>query len=148
MKTFIVFLGILMMCMSGFVYHADANWYTHDIVMMKIIADEAACQAALCIDEEAYGRGEYCFSYGESEGYASEYILSAQRMLKAELIEDIKYEITFEDDGKGYSSDNKERNPAVIIRLTAETEDMFHLPVLSKNEMNAYSRYEIEPIEQ
>lgn len=142
MKTLIIFLGMLMMCISGLIYQADANWYTHDVVMLKQMADEAACQAALCIDEEAYGEGEYCFRYDESERYAREYILSAQEMLKAELIGDVRYEISFEDDRRGYLPANEKQNPAVFVRLTADTQDMFRLPGLSKINLSAYSRYE------
>ena len=144
MKVLIVFLGILLMCLSCLVYQADANAYKHNVVLLKEIADEAACQAGLCVDEEAYGRGVYCFDYAQAAQYANEYIAAHQDALKAKLTCDIACDISFEDDAEGYSKENKEQKPAVLIRLTAFTEDMFRLAGLKKGKIIAASRYEIE----
>lgn len=144
MKVLIVFLGTLLMCLSCLTYQADAHAYRHDVVLLKEMADEAACQAGLCVDDEAYGRGDYCFAYAQAAQYAEEYIAAQQSALNATLICDIACVISFEDDAKGYDKANREQKPAVTIRLTADTEDMFRLAVLKKEKIVASSRYEIE----
>lgn len=144
MKVLIVFLGVLLMCLSCLTYQADANAYKHDVVLLKEMADEAACQAGLCVDDAAYGRGEYCFAYAQATRYAAEYVAAQQDALTAVLAGDIACEISFEDDAKGYGEGNREQKPAVTIHLTADTEDMFRLAGLKKEKIVACSRYEIE----
>ncbi len=144
MKVLIVFLGTLLMCISCLTYQADAIAYKHDVVLLKEMADEAACQAGLCVDEEAYGIGDYRFAYARATQYAEQYVAARQSALKAKLIGDIACKISFEDDVKGYENSNREQKPAVTVRLTADTEDMFRLAVLKKEKILASSRYEIE----
>ena len=58
MKVFIVFSAIFMMGLTCIVYQGDMNAYMHEQETLKMIAEEAACRAALELDESAYGMGE------------------------------------------------------------------------------------------
>ena len=51
MKVFIVFSAIFMMGLTCIVYQGDMNVYMHEQETLKMIAEEAACQAALELDE-------------------------------------------------------------------------------------------------
>ena len=144
MKAFIVFSGLLVLCVSCMVYQADAMWYVHDQRHLKAAAEEAACQAVLCLDEEAYGEGMYKFDYENAEEYARRYLASAQGGLKARIAGEPEYRISFEDDVCGYSLANAEKNPSVVVEAALETEDMFRLPALTKRGISAEARYEIK----
>ena len=57
MKVFIVFSAIFMMGLTCIVYQGDMNAYMHEQETLKMIAEEAACRAALELDESLwYGR--------------------------------------------------------------------------------------------
>ena len=122
MKVFIVFSAIFMMGLTCIVYQGDMNAYMHEQETLKMIAEEAACRAALELDESAYGMGEKRFDEYAAESSVAAYV----------------------SDEHGYSIGNDEEFPAVIVSVRVETDDFFRLPFLHRNSITRKSKYEIK----
>ncbi len=125
MKIFIVFTAIMMMGLTCVVYQGDMNMYRHEQETLKMIAEEAACQAALCFDEEAYGRGIKRFDKAEAEKTVASYIQAGKKLLAGGKKYEMTFEISYEDDEHGYNVVAEECLPAVILSVTAKTDDFF-----------------------
>lgn len=144
MKVFIVFTALFMMAFTCVVYQGDVNKYMHEQETLKIIAEEAACQAAMRIDEEEYGMGRKVFDYSEAETAAAVYVEAGRKLLAEGIKYDISYSMNFEDDLAGYDAENEENIPAVTVSVCAETDDFFRLPFLKKSEITRKSKYEVK----
>ena len=144
MKVFIVFTAIFMMAFTCVVFQGDMNVYMHDQETIKMIAEEAACQAALCIDEEAYGMGIKKFDTDEADEITVKYIAGSKKMLAKKGQNNIEYSIGYEDDIHGFRSMNKSMCPAATVTVKVVTDDYFRLPFLRKESITRRSRYEIE----
>lgn len=144
MKVFIVFSAIFMMGLTCIVYQGDMNVYMHEQETLKMIAEEAACQAALELDESAYGMGEKRFDTDAAESSVAAYVDGARKLLVRGREYSMSFEMIYEDDGHGYSAENEELLPAVSVSVTAETDDFFRLPFLYRNSITRKSKYEIK----
>ena len=58
MKVFMVFLALMIVNLSFFVFTADFNNYSYLCNDLKILAEECACTAAQAVDEYSYALGE------------------------------------------------------------------------------------------
>lgn len=144
MKVFIVFSALLMMGFTCVIYQGDVNRYMHEQETLKMIAEEAACQAALCLDESALGIGIRKFSDTEAEEAAARCIENGRNQLAGGGEYEIRWEIGYEDDIRGYSRENSSQNPAVLLSVTIQTEDFFRLPFLFQDSITRKSKYEIK----
>jgi len=144
MKVFIVFSAIFMMGLTCIVYQGDINVYMHEQETLKMIAEEAACRAALELDENAYGMGEKRFDTDAAESSVAAYIDDSYKLLVRGSKYLINFAISYEDDEHGYSFENDEKLPAVTVSVKAETDDFFRLPFLHRNSITRKSKYEIK----
>ena len=144
MKVFIVFSAIFMMGLTCIVYQGDMNAYMHEQETLKMIAEEAACRAALELDESAYGMGEKRFDEYAAESSVAAYVSEARRLLAYGGKYEISFKMSYEDDEHGYSLGNDEEFPAVIVSVRVETDDFFRLPFLHRNSITRKSKYEIK----
>ncbi|QOX62499.1 hypothetical protein FRZ06_03630 [Anoxybacterium hadale] len=147
MKVFIVFMAIFVIHVSFLSYQGDMGRYVQSRNFLKATAEECAAGAALYYDREAYGQGNFHFSYEEGKQYI-EYILE-HGMAAAPLPQGsrISYEVVFQDDHLGYENDpeSDERNniPSVTVTLNAKTQDLFALPFFEVTEITRAARYEL-----
>ena len=144
MKVYIVFTAIFMMAFTCVVYQGDMNLYRHEQETLKMSGEEAACKAALCIDDEAYGEGIKKFDYADAEKAVDTYIEYSRRLLAGGDDYNISFDIVYEDDERGYDIENHEKRPSVHVSVSAECDDFFRLPFLFKNEITRKSKYEIK----
>ena len=144
MKVFIIFSAIFMMGMTCMIYQGDVNVYMHEQETLKMIAEEAACQAALCLDDEAYGEGIMRFDTETAYAQVMLYTDEARKLLAYGDTYDFDIGISFEDDEKGYTDSNEDRNPTVTVTVKAAGDDFFRLPFLYKNTITRKSKYEVQ----
>ena len=144
MKVFIVFSALLMMGFTCVIYQGDVNRYMHEQETLKMIAEEAACQAALCLDDAALGTGVRKFADNEAEKAAGKCIESGRKQLAGGGEYEIRWEMEYEDDVRGYSRENSLQNPSVTLAVTIKTDDFFRLPFLFKDSITRKSKYEIK----
>ena len=144
MKIFIVFTALLMMGFTCVIYHGDVNRYMHEQETLKMIAEEAACQAALCLDEEALAEGIIKFAAADAESAAEACIENGRKQLADGKIYEISWNIAFEDDVAGYDAENTDELPSVEVAVTIKRDDFFRLPFLYKDSVTRKSKYEIK----
>lgn len=144
MKVLIVFSAIFMMAFTCVIYQGDMNLYMHEQETLKMIAEEAACQAALCLDENSYGEGRREFDKKAALEAVSKYIEDSRDLLANGEEYAITYVVHYEDDETGYLPENEKKNPSVTVDISAETDDFFRLPFLTKTEITRKSKYEIK----
>ncbi|MDF2654545.1 MAG: hypothetical protein K0R19_1019 [Bacillota bacterium] len=146
MKVFIVFMAVFVINVSFLSYHGDIGRYVQSRNFLKATAEECAAGAALYYDCDAYGIGEFRFSYEEGRRYI-DYILE-NGMTSAPLPKgsSISYEVIFQDDHLGYDDEPEHggsKVPSVTVTLTARTNDLFALPFLEVTEITRAARYEL-----
>lgn len=146
MKVFIVFMAVFVINVSFLSYQGDMGRYVQSRNFLKAVAEECAAGAALYYDRDAYGTGEFSFSYEEGRRYI-EYILE-NGMISAPLPKgsSISYEVIFQDDRLGYDDETEHGGsevPSVTVTLTARTKDLFALPFLEVSEIIRAARYEL-----
>ena len=154
MKVFIVFCGLLIVNLSFLSYQGDMGRYIQSQNYLKAVAEESAAGAALYYNESAYSEGEFYFRYEEGQKYI-DYIINESRS-EMPLLKDseISYEVKFQDDFMGYQesnsddkhgreNDSEENIPSVTVSITADTEDMFHLPFIEVTKIKRTAKYEL-----
>ena len=136
MKVLIVFLGLLMINVSFLSYHSDMDRFEKMQITLKAAAEEAAAGAALCQEETQYGKGFLVIDEKGAEEYVSFVAKDVERKLPQSMEAKVDYEMEIYDDEKGYSRMEQhgieEEVPAVWVRLTAHSKDLFRLPFLEK----------------
>ena len=133
-----------MMAFTCVIYQGDMNRFMHEQETLKMIAEEAACQAALCMDDEAYGEGIAKFDTLLAEEAVSTYVEAGRKLFADGDDYILSYEIIYEDDSCGYLAENTLKRPSVTVSVKAETEDFFSLPFLKLTEITRKSKYEIK----
>ncbi len=140
MKVFIVFLGLFIINVSFLSYQGDMGRYVQCQTFLKAVAEECAAGAALYYDEEAYSEGEYYFYYEEGQKYIAHIIGESKKKMSLPQNSNITYEVSFQDDYLGYEG---ETIPSVTVSITADTEDLFHLPFLEVTQVKRAAKYEL-----
>jgi len=155
MKVFIVFLALFIINVSFLSYQGDLGRYVRCQTFLKAVAEECAAGAALYYDEAAYSDGQLRFYYEEGRSYIEYLIEESKREMPLPQKSIITYEVIFWDDALGYESGpgagsvtsggsiEREDNPSVTVKITAVTEDLFHLPFLKVTEIKRAARYEL-----
>jgi hypothetical protein len=141
MKVFIVFLGLFILQVCYVSYLGDMNRYMARQSELKYMAEECASGAAALWDEKAYGEGELRFDYEKGKVYAEDFV--QYRLKDLEGAKEIRVELTFEDQYRGYDPKSPPGIPAVTATLLLEGQDLFRLPFLSVTSIQRQSRYEI-----
>lgn len=136
MKILIVFLGLLLINISFLSYHSDLDRFEKMQVTLKAAAEEAAAGAALCQDEAQYGKGFLVIDRRGAEEYVEFVAGDVERRLPSSMEAQVDYEMEIFDDEKGYDGiethGGMEAYPAVWVRLTVHSRDLFRLPFLEK----------------
>lgn len=136
MKVLIVFLGLLMIHISFLSYHSDMDRFEKMQTALKAAAEEAAAGAALCQEEEQYGKGLLVIDKKEAEHYVSFVAKDIETKLPQTMEARVDYEMEIYDDETGYQGIKRrgieEEFPAVWVRLTVKSRDLFRLPFLEK----------------
>lgn len=145
MKVFIVFLALLVVCSMGLIYQGDMNYYMHEQLTVKEMAEECACGAALLIDQKAYGTGKLVFLQDEGNDYAKNFVQFRQENRNNDYNKrELSLNLQFEDDEVGYGKENTEKRPAVIATVISEGKDIFRLPFLEVKTVKRIARYELD----
>ncbi len=142
MKVFIVFLGMLIINMSFVSYQGDLGRFIRCQTYMKALAEECAAGASLYYDEAAYSEGLMYFRYEECQKFIDYIIKNSETEMPLPQNSALTYKVSFEDDIKGYESEDN--IPSVTVVITAKTADMFGLPFLKVTEMERASKYELQ----
>ncbi|MBQ6686794.1 MAG: hypothetical protein IJM99_11875 [Firmicutes bacterium] len=136
MKVLIVFLGLLLINISFLSYHSDMDRYVKLQTNLKAAAEEAAAGASLCQEEEQYGKGYLVIDEFGAEEYVTFIAEEVERSLPESMEADVTYEMKIFDDRKGYEDMEEygleEMYPAVWVRMTINSRDLFRLPFLEK----------------
>ncbi|MBQ8589569.1 MAG: hypothetical protein IJ486_03850, partial [Firmicutes bacterium] len=136
MKVLIVFLALLLVNISFLSYHSDMDRYEKLQVNLKAAAEEAAAGAALCQEESQYGKGFLVIDRTGAEEYVAFMAEDMERRLPKAMEAEVEYELKIFDDEKGYDGLEvygiSETYPAVWVRMTVTSRDMFRLPFLEK----------------
>lgn len=146
MKVLIVFLGLLLINVSFLAYQSDMDRYAKLQTNLKAAAEDAAAGASLCQDEVEYGKGYLVIDDIKAEEYVSFVAEDMKRRLPEYMEADVRYEMKIFDDSKGYEGaelyDLEKMLPAVWVRFTINSKDIFRLPFLEKTETNRSAVYQ------
>ena len=128
MKTFIVFLALLLVLVSFLIWSSDLDRYMELQNCLKALAEECACGASLFTDRAAYAAGELKIDEKAARDYVSFIIENAES--KAPLTGmDISASLSFTGDGT-----------EVTLRCVSLS-DLFRLPFLSLYEIERSAGY-------
>ncbi len=142
MKTYIVFLAMMIAGLTALSYNTDMMSFVYEENLLKAVAEECASGAAMLQDEEAYSEGRTVFDREKGVKYADdhvEYVICRHSKGKSY---DVSLE--FEDDEKGYSTGNAACIPTVIATVSMECDDMFRLPFITVTGVTRKAAYELK----
>lgn len=143
MKVFIVFIGIFMVSVSAIVYQGDLGIYGHEQLLIKEAAEECAAGSSLFLDNEEFSKGNIVFDYAKGINYTENYLAYITRNSKALSNGVVQYKMEFEDEKRGYSPSNAEKIPAITVKISVVTEDLFRVPFIKVTSLERSARYEL-----
>lgn len=146
MKLYIIFSGIVTVCLMAMCFQGDMRLYEHEQWLFKEITEEVACGAALYLDQDAYSEGNIVFDYEKGIRYAADYLKQSEKNSYILNHGHANIELKFEDDKMGYLDDNLEHIPAVTAKVTADHQDVFRLPFIAVRHTVRESRYELKDV--
>ena len=145
MKTFLTFLGLLVVCLSLLCFTSDMDRYAKLQLHMKALAEECAAGSVLFTDDEAYSQGQVVFREEDAEKYVDFMLRQAQGdalYLKGRL----SAEIRLFDDEKGYDGliayHVRQIRPCSVVRLYWQGPDLFRLPFFRLTDATRTAVYE------
>ena len=145
MKTFLTFLGLLVVCLSLLCFTSDMDRYAKLQTHMKALAEECAAGSVLFTDDEAYSQGSVVFREADAGKYVSFMLQQAQGdalYLKGHLTAELR----LFDDEKGYDGLIAYRvyrmRPCSVVSLYWEGPDLFRLPFFSLRTAKRTAVYE------
>ncbi len=132
MKTFLTFLGLLVVCLSLLCFTSDMDRYAKLQLHMKALAEECAAGSVLFTDDEAYARGQVVFRGEDARKYVDFLVQRAQSDSGLFLKGRMAAQIRLFDDEKGYDGliayKVKQIRPCSVVTLFWEGPDLFRLP--------------------
>lgn len=144
MKVFLVFLALLIVCVSFLCLWSDMNQYALIQQSLKEYAEEAASGIALLLDAECYAQGMLCIDSALAEAYIDylvEYVTKKKYFAPPGIV-NASYRIVndpSETSGEGGSSYNS--YPIVQVELTYRGRDLFRLPFICVDEIRRTAVY-------
>jgi hypothetical protein len=145
MKTFLTFLGLLVVCLSLLCFTSDMDRYAKLQTHMKALAEDCAAGSVLFTDEESYSQGLVVFREADAEDYVRFMLGKAQGeplYLKGHLTAELR----LFDDEKGYDGliayHVKQMRPCSVVTLFWEGPDLFRLPFFSLTHAKRTAVYE------
>ena len=145
MKTFLTFLGLLVVCLSLLCFTSDMDRYAKLQLHMKALAEECAAGSVLFTDDVSYSQGLVVFHESDAVEYVDYMMRRAQSdplFLKGHLTAEIR----LFDDEKGYDGliayHIYQVRPCSVVRVSWSGPDLFHLPFFSLTEAERTAVYE------
>ena len=145
MKTFLTFLGLLVVCLSLLCFTSDMDRYAKLQLHLKALAEDCAAGCVLFTDEEAYAQGLIVFDEADARRYVDFLIRKAGSsglFLKGSLQADIR----LFDDEKGYEGLSawrvKQERPCSVVLLRWDGPDLFRLPFFRLTSASRTAVYE------
>ena len=134
MKTFLTFLGLLVVCLSLLCFTSDMDRYAKLQLHMKALAEECAAGSVLFTDDLAYSQGLVVFRESDATDYV-EFMLSKAESEPLYLKGSLSAELRLFDDEKGYDGliayHVRQIRPCSVVRLSWSGPDLFRLPFFS-----------------
>ena len=146
MKTFLTFLGLLVVCLSLLCFTSDMDRYAKLQLHMKALAEECAAGSVLFTDDESYSQGLVVFRGSDARDYVDFMLGKAQSDSALFLGGSLAAEIRLFDDEKGYDGliayHVHQARPCSVVRLYWSGPDLFRLPFFSLTEATRTAVYE------
>jgi hypothetical protein len=139
---------MLLICSSFVFYQNDMGRYMRAQTALKALAEECAAGAALYFDEEAYADGHMIFNETEARAYIA-HLLATSEVPSPDVkaTGTVAATVSFYDDRGSYGaivgSFGVVMHPAVAVRLSVTTEDVFRLPFLTVTKLERETMYEL-----
>ena len=134
MKTFLTFLGLLVVCLSLLCFTSDMDRYVKLQTHMKALAEECAAGSVLFTDNESYSQGLVVFCETDARDYV-DFMLRKAQSDPLFLHGALTAELRLFDDEKGYDGliayHVRQIQPCSVVRLFWEGPDLFRLPFFS-----------------
>lgn len=134
MKTFLTFLGLLVVCLSLLCFTSDMDRYAKLQLHMKALAEECAAGSVLFTDDLAYSQGLVVFRESDARNYV-EFMLSKAESEPLYLKGSLSAELRLFDDEKGYDGliayHIRQIRPCSVVWLSWSGPDLFRLPFFS-----------------
>lgn len=135
MKTFIVFLALILVFVSFLAFTCDMDKYVKLQDHLKVLAEDCACGSSLFTDEGEYAAGRLVINQKDAEEYVAFLIGKAQECMPPLANGRISAKMTIYDDEKGYDGAAaygfSPGRPGAVVTLTYTGPDMFRLPFFS-----------------
>ena len=135
MKTFLTFLGLLVVCLSLLCFTSDMDRYARLQMHMKALAEECAAGSVLFTDEESFSQGLVVFRESDARDYVDFMLRKAECDPALFLNGTLTAELRLFDDEKGYDGliayHIWQIRPCSVVRLSWEGPDLFRLPFFS-----------------
>lgn len=134
MKTFLTFLGLLVVCLSLLCFTSDMDRYAKLQLHMKALAEECAAGSVLFTDDLAYSQGLVVFRESDARDYV-EFMLNKAESEPLYLKGSLSAELRLFDDEKGYDGliayHVRQIRPCSVVRFSWSGPDLFRLPFFS-----------------
>ena len=145
MKTFLTFLGLLIICLSLLSFTSDLDRYAKLQLHMKALAEECAAGSVLFTDGEAYAKGLIVFSPDDAQEYI-DFMLQRAEGDALFLRGKLSAQLVLFDDEKGYDGliayHVHRMRPCSVVTLYWEGTDLFRLPFFSLKHAKRTAVYE------
>ncbi len=146
MKTFLTFLGLLVVCLSLLCFTSDMYRYEKLQLHMKALAEECAAGCVLFTDDENYSQGLVVFRESDAGAYTQFLLGRAQTNQALYLNGSLSAEIRLFDDEKGYEGliayRVRQARPCSVVVLSWKGPDLFRLPFFSLTTAKRTAVYE------
>ena len=148
MKTFIVFLALLLVFTSFLCYTSDMDRYVKLQNHLKALAEDCACGCTLFADENEYSEGRLVIDENSACRYTDFLIREAVRNMPPLADGKVSADITIYDDAKGYegaaAQGFRSGLPGAVVTLVYTGPDMFRLPFLKVTKVTRTAVYQWE----
>lgn len=146
MKTFITFLGLLIVCLSLLCFTSDMDRYTKMQLHLKACAEEYAAGSVLFMDQAAYSNGKIVFRSKDAEKYVNFLLAKDQAAYSSFKNGRISAEIHLFDDEKGYEGllayGVRQQRPCSVVTVSWHGSDILRLPYFKMTDVSRTAVYE------
>ena len=148
MKTFIVFLALMLVFTAFLSYTSDMGRYVQLQNHLKALAEDCACGCSLFADEDEYSEGRLVIDEDSAQRYASFITREAVQSMPPLAKGHVSASVMIYDDAKGYDGSEAygfvSGLPGTVVTLTYTGPDMFRLPFLTVTDITRTAVYQWE----
>lgn len=146
MKTFIVFLALILVFTSFLCYTTDLGSYVKLQSHLKALAEDCALGSSLFADEHEYAEGRLVIDEASAMRYTDFLTREAVNTMPPLGKGRITADLTIFDDAKGYEGAAAygftSGLPGAVVTLTYSGPDLFRLPFLTVTEVKRTAVYQ------